>query len=605
MAKTKVNIIQLDTEPAKSSIKDLRKALMEYKNQMSNLEEGSDAFLEVAKKAGEVKHQIDEINESIKGASSDFGDMLGNVTNVAAGMTGAFQAVAGGLQAIGVESKAVDEAIARMQGLMAITQGLASIDTAIKSMDKLQKSITSTTAAAQLLKTVLQPKVFLALSAAIGALTILFSKHKKAQEEAIAVQEKYNKKLKEEEKIRKETKIQKYLDNLNTELRIKKEIAGIKFGNNDLEEQRELLKEYKQTRAELMTEAKFYRDGNSMVGEDRDAELQKRNKAIAELNNLIAEIETEIRVLEAVAAARAKLEKGKWDKLASQNKMTEITPTISEKAVEDAINQFFKNKGVKTKITPIISPDEMAEAVADATNKGLERLAEEDYNSIEERIRRLGDRMFETLSETTQLFSESSLGITGGWISSLDEFQQVFNMTMDLVKNEGKNTWGHYTQLAAASFGAIGGMLNTLSNEQDASSEEGFKQMKNLQIAATVMNMLSGIMSAWTSAMQPSNAWMTPAGQIAMGTAMSGLIAGIGAAQIAKIQSQTMQSANPNFNPNAKSVSNIITPPVQHSQAVQGASTEGAIRNQKVYVTETDITETITKVNVQESENVY
>lgn len=46
------------------------------------------------------------------------------------------------------------------------------------------------------------------------------------------------------------------------------------------------------------------------------------------------------------------------------------------------------------------------------------------------------------------------------------------------------------------------------------------------------MNMLSGIMSAWTSAMSPSNAWMTVWGQIAMGTAMSSMIAGIGAAQI-------------------------------------------------------------------------
>ena len=47
--------------------------------------------------------KFSEINESIKGASSDFGDMVGNVSNVAAGITGAFQAVAGGLQAMGVE----------------------------------------------------------------------------------------------------------------------------------------------------------------------------------------------------------------------------------------------------------------------------------------------------------------------------------------------------------------------------------------------------------------------------------------------------------------------------------------------------------------------
>ena len=49
----------------------------------------------------------------------------------------------------------------------------------------------------------------------------------------------------------------------------------------------------------------------------------------------------------------------------------------------------------------------------------------------------------------------------------------------------------------------------------------------------------------------------------------------------------------------------MIMPPVQYSQAVQGASTEGAIANQKVYVTESDIVDTIGKVSVQETENTY
>ena len=59
MSKSTVKVVEIDTNPAVKSIKDLRKELMEYKNQMANLEEGSDAFLEIANKAGEVKHQID------------------------------------------------------------------------------------------------------------------------------------------------------------------------------------------------------------------------------------------------------------------------------------------------------------------------------------------------------------------------------------------------------------------------------------------------------------------------------------------------------------------------------------------------------------------
>ena len=66
MAKENIKVVEIDTNPAVKSLKDLRKELLEYKNQMANLEEGSDAFLEVANKAGEVKHQIDEINRVLK-----------------------------------------------------------------------------------------------------------------------------------------------------------------------------------------------------------------------------------------------------------------------------------------------------------------------------------------------------------------------------------------------------------------------------------------------------------------------------------------------------------------------------------------------------------
>ena len=88
-------------------------------------------------------------------------------------------------------------------------------------------------------------------------------------------------------------------------------------------------------------------------------------------------------------------------------------------------------------------------------------------------------------------------------------------------------------------------------------------------------------------------------------TLIAALVAGVGGAQIAKIKSQTMDSAHPNTNINAKSVNATIIPPVQYSNAIQGASTEGAIKDSKVYVLESDITNTTNKVAVQESENTY
>lgn len=638
MAKDNIRVVQIDTDPAKKSLKDLRNELKQYKDQMANLEEGSDAFLEVANAAGELKHQIDEINESIKGASADFGDMVGNVTNIAAGLTGAFQAVAGGLQAMGIESKAIDESIAKMQGLMAVTQGLGSIDTAIKSLDKLRNSITSTTGAAKLLKAALQPKVFLAIAAAITAVTFAFSKVREKQEEAARVQEEYNKKLAEERRIRNEMEKGAFLKNLDTELRIKQAIAEVNFEDDELGKQRELLKNY----LEEAQRTKWKIDHILSTGPsnlyDYEAELTKWTEAAQTLLTLIEDTKANIRVLEAVEEARKKKEKNQptttkkddkkdlgvveftdkdlneglarvrkyyeeiYDIQLEQNKRKQQTQQQSleaEIAIEKNRLTIYAEGSLEyeRQLTKIFELEqELKELTNDTTTLVIDR---------KKQIEELGNAMFNSLKDTVSAFSESSLGITSNWVKSLDEFQLAFQQTMKIVQTEGTVSWTAYGNVAATALGGIGTLLNSLSQEQKANEEEGFENMKKLQIAATVMNMLSGIMSAWTSAMSPSNSWMTVWGQIAMGTAMSALVAGVGGAQIAKIKSQTMDSANPNTNINAKSVNATIIPPVQYSNAIQGASTEGAIKDSKVYVLESDITNTTNKVAVQESENTY
>lgn len=637
MAKDKVQIIQINTDPAKKSLKDLRKELKDLKDEMVNLEEGSDAFLEVAQKAGEVKHQIDEISESVKGASSDFGDMVGNISNVTAGLVGAFSAVQGGLQAMGFESKAIDESIKQMQGLMAVVQGLGQIDTAIKSLNKLQKSITSSTKAAQLLKAALTPKTFLAIAAAITAVTLVFNKLKTAQEEARIAQEEYNKKLEEENRIRRESNVKDFLRSLNTELRVKEAIASVKYEDDELKYKKEMLHEYilEMNRAKIELDNVIAIGPNSSawaaVGKDYQTELQKWKQYAEQLSALVQQTKDDITVLEARAAEEAKKPKPKTPTTPVEDNniiqpfegILDITDKINQKLEEKYDIQLEKlkrsNKSNAEKLKEEIEIEKKRLALyTEGTLEYEKQLTyifdlEQDFadqfgekvKSKLDAIEDMGNQMFETLKSTMDMFSESSLGLTGNWTAALDDFQTAFTQTMAIVKTEGKSSWTAYGDVAATALNGIGTLLNALSNEQDASNEEGFEKMKKLQIAATVMNMLSGIMSAWTSAMSPSNAWMTIWGQIAMGTAMSGMIAGIGAAQIAKIKSQTRESANPNTNINAKAVGSMIVPPVQHSQAVQGANTEGAIQNQKVYVTESDIVGTINKVSVQENENTY
>ena len=596
-----VNAVRWDVNPAKTSISDLRKELKLLKDNMANLEEGSDAFLEIANKAGEVKHKIDEINESVKGASADFGDMVGNVTNVMAGITGAFQAVAGGLQAIGVESEAIDKTIAKMQGLMAVTQGLSAIDDGIKSFAKLTKAIDGTTKAGKALKVVMQPKVLLAVAAVITSIVLAFKNWEGAIRDALPFvdkicnafgrvhpdikkateeQEKFNAKIREQYEIMK-TEQQRISDEadrirLNRRMEVLTDEAKAKLKRA----QEDLILSQDNYNEALMKRTEVVMSGDAFALRVLDAQLKTYTQSIEENKALIESI----------------MKDNKWVKKEKKPIQREKIEPLKPLSIP-----------VLLEVAPLPSMEEMGERLGKALADSEIRARNQRWKEEVENINNAGNEAFELLKETMGMFGDSSLGLTSGWIKSLDIFQTAFQQTMDIVKDEGTVGWERYAQVAATALGGVGSMLNALSQEQDVSTKEGFEQQKKLQIAATIMNMLSGIMSAWTSAMSPANSWMTLPGQIAMGTITSAMIAGVGGAQIAKIKSQTMNSAMASgaINPSASAIGTTIMPPVQYSNAVQGASTEGAIQSQKVIVTESDIVGTINKVEVQQSENTY
>lgn len=624
MAKEKINVVKIDTDPAKKSLKDLRKELQDIRNEMVNLEEGSDAFLEMAQKGGELQHQIQEIGESIRGASSDFGDMVGNVSNVAAGLVGAFNAVSGALQAMGVESEALDKTIARMQGLMAVVQGLGSIDTAIKSLDKLQHAIKGTTAAARVLKAVMTPKIFLAVAAAVTALTFVFDAFNREQERVAELTKKVNEE-RAKSKLEHEKKIQEqYNIALQKEVEIRKAYVTTFFGSDTKGATEQLIKDYRMLIANLKDSIdvnKISQDYQKVLWDIRNAtegtaeyvELQEKEKKlrvqmwkaqkdetfIANVKNAIAQYEsllnTEEQRLEVIKATEQaeKDAAAERERIAQQRKKQNV--------------QLLEAKIAPLQIDPLPSMEEMGERLGKALADSEIRARNQRWKEEVENINNAGNEAFELLKDTMNMFGDSSLGLSTSWVESLSIFQDAFQQTMDIVKDEGTISWTAYGDVAATALSGIGSMLNALSQEQDVSTEEGFKQQKALQISATVMNMLSGVMSAWTSAMNPANSWMTLPGQIAMGTITSAMVAGIGAAQIAKIKSQTMNSAIASgaIQASPSAMSSMVVPPVQYSNAVQGANTEGAIRDTKVYVTETDIKGTMNKVSVQENENIY
>ena len=220
-----------------------------------------------------------------------------------------------------------------------------------------------------------------------------------------------------------------------------------------------------------------------------------------------------------------------------------------------------------------------------------------------ERLRQFVDyiteaqRQLAVLNDTMGRFGESSLGLGADYANVVQDFSAMFTQMSDIIMKDGEVAFRSYTQMASSGIQAVGSLLNALSNEQNTSSREGFEAQKKYQISATVMNTLAGVINAWSSAL----AITPPLGPI-LGGINSAMIASLGAVQIAKIAKQRFGEES---NVSSSAINSTLIAPTQYSQAVQNANIEQKLGDNRVFVTETDISNVQNRVRVQESENTY
>lgn len=721
-----VEVIQIDTQPAVSSMKALRNELKKVKDSMASLDAGSDAFLEAANKAGELKHQIDEINQSVAGASSDFGDMLGNVTKIGAGITGAFQTANAALSMFGIESEEVVKSIKTMQSLMAMTQGLASIDAAIKSINKLRNSITATTAASKLLKAALTPKTFLAVVAAVTALVLIF---KKLSEGSKEFQEQEKKRLETIEKekqaqdklttsigdcvaqyrvlqmqygtLESKASKQKWIDdNASAFKSLGIEIKGVNDADRIFIQQseqvivaltkraqaaaaqaalEESLKEVYKRQANVLqsigTSIRGEQNFNmvsALYGLDSDDYTitykkidgywtnvytytekglnkikdflltpirQEEESILSTLGNIAAEAKLSAdQAMNAInGTGSSSTDKKAEDKIQKQieleyallelKKQTNREYGKSKQAIEDYLTiqqkelDHLKDLGKEGTVEYVKLQTAIAKTNNEITDFGktVDKLTAQEKQLAEIELAEKGVDLEYAKGKINDIqYAEQILVLEQAKLSILKQGTEEWYNQAIAVENYRKNledakksteklanSLNRTQQVGQMGFQALADTLNAFADMQDVTTREGFEQQKKLQIAAVTMNMLSGVMSAWTSAMNPANAWMTIWGQIAAGTAQTIATLAMGAAQIAKIkQTQFDGGGSSSASASSSSIGSIIAP-VQYTSDVQGAQIESAIKDTRVYVTESDISTTQHRVSVAENENRY
>ena len=296
---------------------------------------------------------------------------------------------------------------------------------------------------------------------------------------------------------------------------------------------------------------------------------------------------------------QAKLQKQYDEKLISEQEFNDRKKKLQTNYVKDYVDNIQFILDTEKNLTE--------EQILDLTNKinkaraSLKENKETDENNET-------DPNVTTAKQISEAINASALALNdfsnnpawGNILKNVATLAANWDTLQENIKKGGKEAFTSYAQIAATALSAVAQMMNGLAAEQDTSNKEGFESSKKYQIAGATMSMLAGIASAWASSMQ----LMFPANVI-IGSALSAMMLGTGIAQIAKIKKTQFggsgSTSGSSASPNAGAVNSVIAP-VQYTSDVQGASIEGAIKDTRVYVLETEISNTQKKVDVAETE---
>lgn len=580
-----VYTVNINTSPAVKSVASLEKELQEATEQLKRVEIGSDAFNELQKRVADCKGEIDTFNKTTDMMSKGFQGWGENAAKVTSGLTGGITAATAAMQLMGFENDNVLKGIAKLQQLMAFSQGIASLKDLSEGFGVLKGAITAAVASSNALKAALISSGVGAAVVAVGALASNWDKVKRALGFATEAQKDYNAELQKHNDLAEKTKAANDLfvealskSNLTPIQRLEEEYAHLQRANANLR------KEQEET---------FAKVGNATISARN--KLKKYDEEISKNVGRMAEITGEL-------AKQRKLQE-EINKLNDKYKEPEKTETKAEPAQEEEREEWVKVEPLTAFINQTVSAEEELLGLKVTAKELNDEQASFFINQANE-VDFLRSATA-NLQDTMGRLSESSMGLSGSFGNVITDLQAGFNIAADSIEQTGEVTTEAAVKMAASGVQAMGSLFNALSAECNTGTKEGFEKSKKYQIAATTMNAVAGIANAWMSAMSPANSFLTMPGQIALGAAQTAATAALAAVQIAKIKSQTFSGSSSSGSLSGTAASSTLVAPTQYSTAVEGANIESAVSDSRVYVVESDISNTSKRVAVQESENRY
>ena len=620
-----------ENNAATTSVKQLRQELKAQKDAMLSAEEGTKEYNDALQKAAGIQHTLKEQMEEVNASAMDFGQIAGNVVKATGGIVAGFQAAKATMNLFGIENEAVLQSLEKMQNLMAITQAIPALDDGVKAFKRLGLAIKGATAGMSGLKKALISTGLGALVVALGLIIANFDKISAWLDEITGQTDFLG------------TVGDAVIGGLNAAwaglVQTLKAVGNaiVTYVTAPFKSVWAAIQAYTSTEGGFVDKLKAAGSAmkNGFVSDWKDVGKDFKEIGVVSANayqegfnknhakRLAKNVEEAKEIGDIRGKAKAEAEEAAYKKRLSQIDSQERAEMLALQALGLGYEEYVNQKqALEDKFT-----QKRIEALKDilATEKDL---TEQEISDLQSELISLQDSLYKKPEKASGTTTTTTNAPEDENVSNAKLISEAINASALALNDFSDNpAWGNilknvatlaanwdtlqekiqngegftaYAQIAATALSAVAQMMNGLAAEQDTSNKEGFESSKKFQIAGATMSMFAGIASAWASSMQ-----LGPILGPILGASLSAMMLGTGIAQIAKIKKTQFggggNASGASASPNAGAVSSVIAP-VQYTSDIQGASIEGAIKDTRVYVTESDISSTQKKVDVAESE---
>ena len=598
---------------------ELGKQIDEINSQLKDMDASIGNF---QRNVGDYANSFEEALEKQQKATKNLRTGLEGLQKTASGLASGYAAVQGVMNLLNIENSEFEKAMIKVQSAMAVAQGIGGMKDLIEGGGTLITVFkNATTGVKAFIKGLSGVKAAIAATG-IGALVVAIGTLVAYWDDLMAL---IKKDEGEVEKLRND------FEGLKSDMKAKDEDFEffIKLQEAAGKSRREILKTREAQASARYDDlyAKYNEKADSLVnyetgfwgnlfGDDKLEELQKQVAELKELrdaayqawqsaSNAITLYDTEQETKkreDAAAAAKAQLDQAK--DIAERARQATIDTKWEElaelKTIYDQEKALLIQKGIDT---------------ANLTEEYNKKVAE-----INEKYKTEGGGLlsgmanpfgftpqsdpFESIRESiAQWHQERAAQIEAEKALEAEKIEWMRYNYGDLfayIQEKGGDSAGLVSAGFMEALYSASAIIGAIQEGIDTTTREGFERNKKLQIANAVIQTLVGVTTALSGAFTTkSGPW-----DIALAAIQASTIAATGAIQVANIKKQTYNGeggdvSNPSVNPRLDLSQNM---PVQYTRDLLSDSELTNInQEQKVYVTETDITNTQNKVRVAES----